>query len=188
MHAYEGTMQQAVASGTTAQLDNSAPWCGQRYSVLNVARVVAIPNMSADKCNQCIEIIGSADPVYVLVIDQREAYGLDIAESSYQALFPGANILDPQTCQYRFVDPSLCGTICYGSSDECTPGVRNLLPSYLLAPTSPAPIGLSAGSTGAVPKAVDPPVTQAAPLASDQTPPASTQTETAPATSDPAVA
>lgn len=140
MHDYEGP----IASNPRLY-DNAAPWCGQRYSVLNVARVVALPNMNPSLCNQCIEIRGE-QTVYVLAIDQREAYGLDIASSSYQALFPNDNVLNPHTCSYRIVDSSYCGTICHGSAEECTVGVRNSLPGYLLPETGIASVGL--GSSG----------------------------------------
>lgn len=141
MNAYEGAYAQLGKS-----LDNSPAWCGIRYSVLNVARIVSLPNMDPSKCNQCIEIVGtgplSGPSVYVLAVDQRVAYGLDIAESSYHALFPSDNILNPHVCKYRAVNPSLCGKICYGSAEECTVGVRNLLPASLLPAAGQAPIGL----------------------------------------------
>jgi hypothetical protein len=140
MHDYEGPL-----ASDPRLYDNAAPYCGHRYSILNIARIVALPNMNPGLCNQCVEIRGEQS-VYVLVVDQREAYGLDIASSSYQSLFPNDNVLNPHTCQYRIVDPSLCGKICYGSEQECTTGVRNLLPGYLLSETGIAPSGLGAGS------------------------------------------
>ncbi|KAJ3304468.1 hypothetical protein HDV03_002812 [Kappamyces sp. JEL0829] len=145
MNAYEQTFQAALSSDGMALLDSSAPWCGQRYSVLNNARIVSVSGMSSDLCNQCIEIVGAGSSVYAWAVDQREAHGLDIAESSYQALFPNSNLLDPQTCQWRVVSPSYCGTICYGSAEECTPGVKNLLPASLLPSVGIAPQGLGAG-------------------------------------------
>lgn len=81
--------------------DNAAPWCGQRYSVLNVARIIALPNMTPSLCNQCIKITGIGGTTqYALAVDQRAAYGLDIAPDTYQSLFPGGNILDPNECEW----------------------------------------------------------------------------------------
>jgi hypothetical protein len=159
MHAYEGMLKQYGNA-----IDNSPPWCGQRYTILNVARVVAITNMSPGMCNQCIEIVGvgrfGGPKVYALAVDQRQAYGLDIAESSYKALFPRDNILNPHTCKYRVVNPSFCGKICYGTKMECTRGKRNLLPAYLLPKYPRAPVGLKAtrmatnSSVGSAPETI----------------------------------
>jgi len=138
-HDYEGSYQTYGI-----QLDNNPPYCGERYSVLNVARIVATSFMEPNMCNQCIQIFGSpGHSLYVLAVDKREAFGLDIAGSSFQALFPESNILDPQTCTYQIVDPSFCGSICAGSAEECTPGVKNNLIASLLPPASQNFIGLS---------------------------------------------
>lgn len=142
-HDYEGMSAQLGLA-----LDNSPGWCGTRYSVLNVARVTAVNGMGAGLCNQCLEITGSngGPAVYVLAIDNKADPGLDVARSSFQALFPSANAYDPQLCNWRVVEPSRCGTICTGSAEECTPGVRNLLPAYLLPASRQAAQGLTAGS------------------------------------------
>jgi hypothetical protein len=123
------------------QYDNSPGWCGVRYSVLNVARITAVNGMNADGCNRCLEVTGAdgTNPIYVLAVDFKADPGLDIAKSSYMALFPNQNPLDPNICRWRRVNPSFCGKICFGTSEECTPGQRNLLPGYLLAPSDIAP-------------------------------------------------
>lgn len=139
-HDYEGDRQRLGLA-----YDTSPGWCGIRYSVLNVARITAVHGLGTGMCNQCLEMQGiqGGPKVYVLAVDQKGGAGLDVAPSSFQAAFPGANILDPQTCSWRIVAPELCGTICYGSVEECTPGVRNLLPATLLPSISPAPIGFN---------------------------------------------
>jgi hypothetical protein len=120
------------------EYDNSPGWCGIRYSMLNVARITAINGMNSALCNQCIQVQGSKGGpfIYVLAVDYKEAPGLDIAKSSFQALFPKSNPFDPQICRWRVVNPKYCGKICIGSEEECTPGSRNLLPASLL-PTLP---------------------------------------------------
>jgi hypothetical protein len=130
-HDYEGDRARLGRA-----YDNSPGWCGIRYSVLNVARITAINGMNAGLCNQCLEVqnVNGGPVVYVLAVDWKADPGLDIARSSYAALTPGANPLDPQQVRYRVVDPSHCAGICQGTADECTPGRRNLLPAYLLPP------------------------------------------------------
>ncbi|KAJ2992211.1 hypothetical protein HDV02_003197 [Globomyces sp. JEL0801] len=130
---------------------------GTRYSKLNIARITAVHGLQAGLCNQCLEMMNAngGPSVYVLAVDQKGDPGLDVAISSFSAAFPGANPLDPQTCKWRVVDPSKCGKICYGSKEECTPGVRNSLPAYLLPPLPDAPnginIGLGTGGSGGEP-------------------------------------
>jgi hypothetical protein len=116
--------------------DNSPGWCGIRYSVLNVARITAVNGLGESMCNQCLEVqnANGGPIVYVLAVDQKQGPGLDIARSSYAALTPAANPLDPQQVRYRVVDHSNCAGICQGTADECTPGRRNLLPANLLPP------------------------------------------------------
>eukprot|EP00842_Homolaphlyctis_polyrhiza_P003779 jgi/Hompol1/4401/HPOL_007084-RA len=91
-----------------AAADNAPGWCGIRYSALNAARIVAVNGLSDGLCAQCLEIKGNGPSVYVLAIDLKEAPGLDIAGTSFHNLFPDRNILDPETCNWRVVDPSLC--------------------------------------------------------------------------------
>ena len=128
-------------------LDNNGPFCGHRYSILNIARIAAVNLMNPALCNQCIEVQGlgpDAGPsVYMLAVDKKGASGLDIAGSSFQALFPSANILDPQRANWRVVDASLCGKICFGTTEECTIGYQNNLPGYLLPAMDVAPHGLA---------------------------------------------
>ncbi|KAJ3278135.1 hypothetical protein HK104_002611 [Borealophlyctis nickersoniae] len=118
--------------------DNNPGWCGIRYSALNAARITAISTMDEHLCGKCLEITssssGSGPSQYVLAIDQKAAPGLDIARTSFAAMFPGSNPLDPQTCMYRIVADSMCTGVCFG--EECTPGTRNALPAYLLPPVA----------------------------------------------------
>lgn len=141
-HDYETALERDPRA-----LDNNAPFCGHRYSILNTARIVAVNLMAADMCNQCIEIQGlgpdAGSSLFVLAVDKKGAGGLDIAGSSFQALFPTANILDPQRANWRVVDPALCGKICFGTTEECTVGFQNNLPGYLLPPMPLAPHGLA---------------------------------------------
>ncbi|KAJ3071089.1 hypothetical protein HK102_006516, partial [Quaeritorhiza haematococci] len=111
------------------------PWCGMRYSKLNAASITAISGINANMCNQCLEVqaVGGGPTRYVLIVDQKGAPGLDIALTSFSALFPGKNPLDPQTCQWRITDWQRCQGVCFGNAAECSTGVRNLLPPYLLA-------------------------------------------------------
>ncbi|KAI8898153.1 hypothetical protein BC833DRAFT_614955 [Globomyces pollinis-pini] len=130
--------------------DNSPGWCGIRYSKLNVARITAVHGLGESQCNQCLEMMNAngGPTVYVLAVDQKGDPGLDVAKASFMATFPGANPLDPQNCKWRPVEPSKCGTICYGTKEECTPGKRNLLPGYLLPSMPNAPIGIDVGKSG----------------------------------------
>ena len=138
-HDYEGTF-----NTFGMQLDYSPPYCGMRYSVLNNARVMAVSFMEPGMCNQCIQVFGaSGSSAYILAVDRKEADGLDIAGSSFQALFPGSNVLDPQTCSYQVVDHSYCAGICSGSAEECTLGVKNNLPANLLPAAGQNTNGLS---------------------------------------------
>ncbi|KAI8898152.1 hypothetical protein BC833DRAFT_590977 [Globomyces pollinis-pini] len=139
-HNYEGDMK-----SLGKQYDNTPGWCGIRYSKLNVARITAVHGLQANMCNQCLEMVNSkgGPSVFVLAVDQKGDPGLDVAKSSFMATFPGANPLDPQSCKWRVVDPTKCGTICYGSKDECTPGKRNILPIQSLPVLPDAPIGLN---------------------------------------------
>lgn len=144
-HDYEGTF-----NTFGMQLDYSPPYCGMRYSVLNNARVMAVSFMEPGMCNQCIQVFGaSGSSAYILAVDRKEADGLDIAGSSFQALFPGSNVLDPQTCSYQVVDHSYCAGICSGSAEECTVGVKNNLPANLLPVAGKNTNGLSAASPSA---------------------------------------
>lgn len=130
-HDYEADKQQLGTS-----YDNSPGWCGTRYSSLNVARITAISGLSGSLCNACLEITSASGgpSEYVLAVDQKQGNGLDIAKSSFQNVFPGKNPLDPQMCRFRVVENKFCERVCFGSREECTPGVRNLLPAYLLPP------------------------------------------------------
>ncbi|KAJ3252414.1 hypothetical protein HK103_001581 [Boothiomyces macroporosus] len=143
-HDYEGDYNRFGKA-----LDNNPGWCGIRYSVLNVARITAMHGISASSCNQCLEFSaadGSGPSVYVLVVDQKGAEGLDVAQSSFAAAFPGKNSLDPETCRWRIVDPSKCGKICYADDPECNVGERNILAPAQLPPANQAPIGLNVGA------------------------------------------
>jgi hypothetical protein len=125
--------------------DNNPGWCGTRYTMLNVARITAIHGITADTCNQCLEVQNARSPgqsIYVLVTDRKEAPGLDMALDSFRLVAPGSNPLDPQLCRWKFVGANKCGQICFGTKEECTPGVRNSLPAYLLPKMPKAPIGL----------------------------------------------
>lgn len=150
-HDYEGDQ---ARYGIQAY-DDSPGWCGIRYSSLNLARVTAAHTITPQLCGKCLAVqsaSSSSAPVhYLLMIDQKGDPGLDIAKTSFQALFPNNNPLDPETCNFAVVDDKFCSGICFGSTDECTPGVRNSLPAYLLPPVTPPPNsqGLG-GETGAV--------------------------------------
>ncbi|KAJ3038368.1 hypothetical protein HDV00_000789 [Rhizophlyctis rosea] len=129
--------------------DSSPGWCGTRYSSLYVARVTAVSTMNPALCNKCLEIqssSGSGPSAYVLAIDQKGAPGLDVAKTSFASIFPGQNPLDPQNCRWRVVDDSYCSGVCFGSPEECTPGLRNNLPAYLLPS-----VGSSGGGGGSTP-------------------------------------
>ncbi|KAI8926382.1 hypothetical protein BC831DRAFT_456510 [Entophlyctis helioformis] len=116
--------------------DNSPGWCGYRYSALNIARITALHGITAAECGNCLQIQSSSGVgplAHVLVVDQKGDPGLDVAKSSFAALFPGENPLDPQVCRWRVVGIEHCRGVCGGP--ECAvPGVRNLLPAYLMAP------------------------------------------------------
>ncbi|KAH6568453.1 hypothetical protein BASA50_003918 [Batrachochytrium salamandrivorans] len=129
-HPYE---EDLARLGGTAY-DNAPGWCGIRYTALNIQRIVAVSGLGASMCAQCIEFRGAAGgpTMYVLAVDQKGSEGLDVSHTSFQNAFPSANALDPQTCAWRITDPSNCAGVCRGSAEECTPGVRNLLPAYLL--------------------------------------------------------
>ncbi|KAJ3280785.1 hypothetical protein HK104_000405 [Borealophlyctis nickersoniae] len=147
-HNYEGDKARLGAA-----YDNSPGWCGIRYSALNAARITAVHGLDTGaKCGLCLEIASASGgpSAYVLAVDQKGAPGLDVAKSSFQAIFPKANPYDPQTCKWRTVASSLCQGVCFGSKQECTPGVRNLLPAYLLPPINPA-------NANSHPKTVKPP-------------------------------
>jgi hypothetical protein len=132
--------------------DNSPGWCGIRYSVLNVARITAINGMNEGLCNQCLAVqnVNGGPIVYVLAVDQKQGPGLDIAKSSYQAINPNGDPLDPSTVRYQLVDSSHCTGICQGSREECTLGQRNLLPANLLEsrPLVESSLTSSSGSGG----------------------------------------
>ncbi|KAJ3278737.1 hypothetical protein HK104_002067 [Borealophlyctis nickersoniae] len=149
-HDYEGDK-----ANLGAAYDNSPGWCGIRYSALNAARITAIDTMHESLCGKCLEIAsssGSGPSQYVLAIDQKGAPGLDVARTSFAAAFPGSNPLDPQSCMYRIVADEMCAGVCFGSAQECTPGVRNLLPAYLLPP-------VGSGSGGQQPQQPQQPTT-----------------------------
>ncbi|KAI8929665.1 hypothetical protein BC831DRAFT_442533 [Entophlyctis helioformis] len=116
--------------------DNSPGWCGYRYSALNIARITALHGITAAECGNCLQIQSSSGVgplAHVLVVDQKGDPGLDVAKSSFAALFPGENPLDQQVCRWRVVGIEHCRGVCGGP--ECAvPGVRNLLPAYLMAP------------------------------------------------------
>ncbi|KAJ3050142.1 hypothetical protein HK097_008867 [Rhizophlyctis rosea] len=129
-HDYEGDKARLGES-----YDSSPGWCGTRYSSLNVGRVTAVSTMNPSLCNKCLEIQsadGDGPSTYVLAIDQKGAPGLDVARSSFASTFPHDNPLDPQTCRWRVVEDSYCSGVCFGVKEECSPGVRNDLPAYLL--------------------------------------------------------
>ncbi|KAJ3272849.1 hypothetical protein HDV01_005172 [Terramyces sp. JEL0728] len=144
-HPYEEDMKSLGSA-----YDNSPGWCGIRYTMLNVARIVAVHGLGAGNCNMCLEMANASGgpSVYILAVDQKGDPGLDVAKSSFQAAFPNSNALDPEVCKWRVVDHSHCGGICVGSPDECTVGQRNLLPAYLLPKLPPAVDGLNAGNSG----------------------------------------
>ncbi|KAJ3308738.1 hypothetical protein HDV04_000834 [Boothiomyces sp. JEL0838] len=129
--------------------DNSPGWCGIRYTMLNVARIVAVHGLGAGNCNMCLEMANAngGPSVYILAVDQKGDPGLDVAKSSFQAAFPNSNALDPEVCKWRVVDHSFCGGICVGAPEECTEGQRNLLPGYLLPKLPPAVDGLNVGNS-----------------------------------------
>lgn len=116
-------------------------WCGIRYSSLNVQRIVSMSNISPELCGKCVKLQGAnGGPVqYALAMDQRGAAGLDISKTTYENMFPGQNPLNPQQCVYEVVHDSFCSGICCGVGEECTPGVRNSLPAYLLPAASGCP-------------------------------------------------
>jgi hypothetical protein len=145
-HPYEEDRQALGAA-----YDNSPGWCGIRYSVLNVARITAVHGMNENLCGRCLAVqnVNGGPVVHVLAVDWKGDPGLDMARSSYQALNPGTNPLDPSVASYRIVDQSLCSGICQGGPEECTPGRRNLLPASLLPsrPMVPATLGGGGGAT-----------------------------------------
>jgi hypothetical protein len=119
--------------------------------MLNLARIVAVHGMDANGCNRCLEVQNAkgGPSVYVWATDKKEAPGLDISRESFQLVTPGANVLDPQVCRWKVVDNEKCGRICFGSSEECTTGSRNVLPASLLPNLPPAPFGITNPSTNA---------------------------------------
>ena len=125
-------------------LDNSPGWCGIRYSVLNLARIVAVNGLEAKNCVQCLEVSSASGgpKTFILAVDKKSDPGLDVAKSSYEAMFPGKNPLDPQLCQWKVVSYQKCGGICVAGEEECSTGKRNLLPAYLLPKYPSAQIGL----------------------------------------------
>ena len=117
--------------------DNSPGWCGIRYSSLDLTRVTAVNGMNEGGCNQCLEVTAEGgNTIYVLAIDFKADPGLDISETSFHHMFPDGNPLDPITCSWNVVDPCYCTDICTGSPEECTIGLRNLLPAYLMPPNN----------------------------------------------------
>ncbi|RKO96069.1 hypothetical protein CAUPRSCDRAFT_12231, partial [Caulochytrium protostelioides] len=100
-HNYEGDM---ATFGPTAY-DNSPGWCGYRYSSMDLSRVMAMNSIQAATCNSCWAVRSATDASsptrYILAIDQKGAEGLDIAKSSFEAIFPNANPADPQTCNWE---------------------------------------------------------------------------------------
>jgi hypothetical protein len=124
---YEGEMLRFGSA-----FDLSPGWCGIRYTMLNVKRIVAVDIMNEKMCNKCLEIKGvgvRGGSVFVLAVDKKGLNGLDISKTAFKKIFPGKNELDPERCNWRVVDKSFCKNICNGSKLECTEGVRNLLPA-----------------------------------------------------------
>ncbi|KAJ3066956.1 hypothetical protein HK102_007522, partial [Quaeritorhiza haematococci] len=79
-------------------------FCGHRYSKLNAARITAVNGLTPNMCNQCLEVSsasGNGPVQYILAIDKKVGEGLDVARTSFAAMFPGSNPLDPQTCRWR---------------------------------------------------------------------------------------
>ena len=142
-HDYQGDQQRFGVS----VYDNNPPWCGHRYSDLQLGRVMAVHGLDGTMCNQCFQVIGSAGSVYILAVDQKADEGLDIAKTSFEELFPGQDPLNPQICTWTQVDASYCSGICNGSPLECTPGLRNTLPPLNLIGGP----GVSADSSGDAP-------------------------------------
>lgn len=89
--------------------------------------------------------------VYVLAVDLKGAPGLDVAKTSFAAAFPDANPYDPQMCRWRVVSDGYCGGVCFGVGEECTPGVRNLLPANLLGSADPPASGSSSPTSSSSP-------------------------------------
>ena len=109
-------------------LDLTPPFCGFRYSGLDISRIVAIHDVQDTDCGRCIEISSSSldtvAKVYALVVDLKEAAGLDIAKSIYAQLVGDSNVLEPSYCTYKFVENEYCAGIC--QEEECSiPGIRN---------------------------------------------------------------
>ncbi|KAL5035385.1 hypothetical protein RTP6_003089 [Batrachochytrium dendrobatidis] len=134
-HPYE----QDLARFGAATYDNAPGWCGIRYSSLDITRIVAVHGLDESMCGQCIEFKNAAGgpAQYVLAVDQKADPGLDLAITSLKNAFPGQDPLNPQKCDWKVVDQQFCAGICHGSSEECTPGKRNLLPAYLLPRVQP---------------------------------------------------
>ena len=114
-----------------ASFENSPAWCGIRYSQLNLARITAVNGLGGDGCAKCLRVSGPAGSLYVLAVDTKADPGLDIARSSFAAI-TNENVLNPISCSWTVVADSYCAGICTGTSEECTPGRRNLLPAPYL--------------------------------------------------------
>jgi hypothetical protein len=125
------------------KMDYNPGWCGTRYTMLNLARITAVHGITADGCNKCLQVQNArgGPSIFVWATDRKEAPGLDISRESFQRMTPGSNVLDPQVCRWQVVPNERCGRICFGSSEECTSGVRNSLPAPLLPSMPPAPFG-----------------------------------------------
>lgn len=127
-HDYEGGMMKL---GPEAY-DNAPGWCGIRYSSLDLTRVMAINGINEGGCNKCYQVSSPYSSLYILAIDYKADPGLDISKSGFQALFPNDDPLNPQVCDWQEVDFSFCADICNGVKEECSLGVRNLLPASIL--------------------------------------------------------
>ncbi|RKO97737.1 hypothetical protein CAUPRSCDRAFT_10612 [Caulochytrium protostelioides] len=135
-HDYEALQKEY----TPSVFDNSPGWCGYRYSSMRLTHVMAMNGVTGLKCNTCYAVrdaVRADTPTqYILAIDQKGDPGLDIALTAFKQIFPNENPLDPQTCSWEEVDASNCFDICRGAAEECTQGVRNSLPAFLLGPAA----------------------------------------------------